>query len=69
MYLKRRWGEVELQEYSDTAEAAKDLGAGKLSDSTAVIAPRACADLYGLEILEEGIQDLKFNFTSFICAE
>lgn len=68
MYLKRKWGKTELEEYSDTAEAAKDLGAGKLPDGTAIIAPRACARLYNLELLEEGIQDLKFNFTSFISA-
>ena len=68
MYLKRRWGEVELEEYSDTAEAAKDLEKGKISDTCAVIAPRICADIYGLDILEEGIQDLKFNFTSFVVA-
>ncbi len=68
MYLKRRWGETDLAAYADTAEAAKDLGSGKLPATTAVIAPRGCAELYGLEILEEGIQDLKFNFTSFIAA-
>ena len=69
MYLKRKWENVELEEYADTAEAAKDLGEGKLSNGkVAVIAPARCAKLYGLEILEEGIQDLKFNFTAFICA-
>lgn len=68
MYLRRQWGDVELLEYSDTAEAAKDLGLGKINEKTAVIAPARCAELYGLKILEEGIQDLKFNFTNFICA-
>jgi prephenate dehydratase len=68
MYLKRKWGKAELREYSDTAEAAKDLQKGELSRSCAVIAPQICADIYGLEVLEEGIQDLKFNFTSFIVA-
>lgn len=68
MYLKRTWPSVELKEYADTAVAAKDLGEGTLSDETAVIAPAICADLYGLEILEEGIQDLKFNYTVFIAA-
>lgn len=68
MYLKRKWGESELAEYSDTAEAAKHLGQGVLAPDTAVIAPARCAGLYGLDILEEGIQDLKFNFTTFICA-
>ena len=68
MYLKRNWSEVELEEYSDTAEAAKDLSNNKLSATTAVIAPKTCASLYNLEILEESIQDLKFNFTTFITA-
>lgn len=66
MYLKRSWPGVELMEYADTAKAAKDLAAGTLSATTAVIAPKRCAELYGLEVLEEGIQDLKFNFTTFI---
>ncbi len=68
MYLKRMWPGVELEEYKDTAEAAKDLSSKKLSKTTAVIAPKICAKLYKLEILEEGIQDLKFNFTTFIVA-
>jgi prephenate dehydratase len=69
MYLKRKWPNVELEEYKDTAEAAKDLEAGILHSDTAVIAPKICAKLYNLEILEEGIQDLKFNFTAFIAAK
>lgn len=69
MYLKRKWETVELQEYSDTASAAKDLGKGILPPRSAVIAPKICADLYGLDVLEENIQDLKFNFTSFLAVE
>ena len=68
MYLKRRWQKANIEEYSDTAQAAKDLAAGKLSDTVAVIAPRRAAELYGLNILEANIQDLKFNFTTFIAA-
>lgn len=68
MYLKRRWPDVDLEEYKDTAEAAKDLGQGVLGDNVAVIAPKICAELYDLDVLEEGIQDLKFNFTTFIAA-
>ena len=68
MYLRRMWPEVELEEYSDTATSAKDLSEGVLPKNTAVITPRVCAEIYGLEILEEGIQDLKFNFTTFIAA-
>ena len=66
MYLKRMWPELELEEYVDTASAAKDLASGALAPSCAVIAPRICAELYGLEILEADIQDLKFNFTTFL---
>lgn len=69
MYLKRKWSGTELKEYVDTAEAAKDLSSGKLPINTAVVAPKVCAKLYDLEILEEGVQDLKFNFTTFITAE
>jgi prephenate dehydratase len=66
MYLKRKWTEVELEEYSDTASAAKDLSQGVLDENCAVISSRVCVDLYSLDLLEEGIQDLKFNFTTFI---
>ncbi len=68
MYLKRKWEDTELQEYSDTASAAKDLSSGIISPDTAVIAPKNCSELYNLDILDESIQDLKFNFTTFIAA-
>ncbi len=68
MYLKRSWPDADIEPYADTAKAAEDLSRGVLSDSTAVIAPRRCAEIYGLEILEESIQDLKFNYTSFVVA-
>jgi prephenate dehydratase len=68
MYLKRIWPKVKIKEYADTAKAAADLAAGKLPASTAVIASRAAANVYKLDILEESIQDLKFNYTSFIAA-
>ena len=66
MYLKRNWPESELIEWEDTAKAASDLSLGKLSENSAVIAPLRCKDLYGLNVIEENIQDLKFNFTSFL---
>lgn len=68
MYLKRLWPEADIVPYADTAKAAEDLANGTLPDTTAVIAPRRCADMYGLEILEESIQDLKFNYTTFVVA-
>lgn len=68
MYLKRRWPKVKIREYADTAKAAEDLSRGKLPKTTAVIASLAAARLHKLDILEESIQDLKFNYTSFIAA-
>jgi prephenate dehydratase len=67
-YLKRRWPRVKIEEYADTAKAAEDLASGKLPKTTAVIASRAAATLHNLDLLEESIQDLKFNYTSFIAA-
>jgi len=66
MYLKRKWPMIDIQEYPDTAKAAKDLAEGTLPPTTAAIASRAAAELYGLDILEESIQDLKFNYTAFL---
>jgi len=68
MYIKRKWPDADITPYADTAKAAEDLHSGVLPDTTAVIAPRRCAEMYGLEILEESIQDLKFNYTTFVVA-
>ncbi|KND46913.1 MAG: chorismate mutase / prephenate dehydratase [Parcubacteria bacterium C7867-004] len=69
MYLKRKWPGVEIEEYADTAKAAADIANGTLSETTAAIASRRAAEIYGLDIIEESIQDLKFNYTSFVVAE
>jgi prephenate dehydratase len=68
MYLKWVWPDADIVPYADTAKAAEALATGALPDTTAVIAPRGCATLYGLQILEESIQDLKFNYTTFVVA-
>jgi prephenate dehydratase len=67
-YLARVWPGVEIGEYPDTAQAAADLASGILPASTAVIASRAAAERYGLDILGASIQDLKNNLTTFIAA-
>ena len=55
-----------LVEADDTAESARRLTDGKLPDSVAVIAAKSCAEIYGLEIIQEDIQDLKNNLTLFL---
>lgn len=53
------------KESNDTAESARDLAAS--NDKTkAIIASKICAELYGLEIKEEGIETHKQNFTRFL---
>ena len=67
-YLSRAWPGTEVGEYPDTAQAAADLANGTLPATVAVIASRAAAERYGLDILEASIQDLKNNQTTFIAA-
>ena len=67
-YLKSKWPKAKIEEYEDTAKAAEYLAAGKLPETTAVIASAAAARLYKLNILGKAIQDLKTNYTTFIAA-
>ena len=50
----------------NTAVAAKEVSTSGRKD-LAVIASRACAELYGLSVIAEGIQDAAYNYTRFIC--
>ena len=65
-YLAEHFWTRPLIEEDDTAEAARRLKEGKILRTAGVIAPKACADLYGLVIVEENIHDLKNNLTLFI---
>lgn len=56
---------LKMVEHFDTAGAAKEITAGKFSDRGAVCGEFA-ANLYGLEILEKGIETNKRNFTRFL---
>ena len=65
-YLSEHFWSRPLIEEDDTAEAARRLAEGKLPSNVAVIANKACAELYNLEILQESIHDLKHNLTLFL---
>jgi len=66
MWLRRNFPTTLITEEPDTAAAARMLAAGELPPTTAVIASERCAELFGLQVIERRIQDLKFNFTTFI---
>lgn len=56
---------VKVVEHTDTALAAKDISDKKLVGSAAICSTLA-AEMYGLDILAEGIETNKRNFTRFL---
>lgn len=50
--------------YYDTAGSARDLAQNPLPD-TAAIASRLAGEMYGLDILDADIEDIRFNYTRF----
>ena len=65
-YLSEHFWTRPLIEADDTAEAARRLSEGKLTKTAGVIGNKACAELYGLKIIELDIHDLKNNLTLFL---
>ena len=68
-YLAQHFWTRPLIEADDTAEAARRLSQNKLPKTAAVVGSKNCAALYGLNILEKDIHDLKHNLTLFISVE
>ena len=68
-YLAENFWSRNLIEESDTAIAAKKLSDGLLPSTAGVIGNKACANLYGLKIIESDIHDLKNNLTLFLGVE
>ena len=65
-FLNHNYANTNLHEYSDTAEAARDLTRNKLPAGSAVIAHSNCIDKYDLKEIKSNIQDNPNNETSFI---
>ncbi|MFN3983365.1 MAG: prephenate dehydratase [Caldilinea sp.] len=61
-YLNRR--RLAAVPWYDTAGSAKDLAAAPV-EGVAVIASKLAAEVYGLEIIDEGIEDMPNNYTRF----
>ncbi|MDD6154680.1 MAG: prephenate dehydratase domain-containing protein [Eubacteriales bacterium] len=64
-YLEK-FKNVELKKYVNTAGAAKMVANSDRND-VAAIASYECGRIYGLECLDEAIQDSGLNYTMFIC--
>ncbi|MBR3777312.1 MAG: chorismate mutase [Kiritimatiellae bacterium] len=62
----RAHSDIEMKPAINTATAAEALAANK-TPGAAVIASRTCAELYGLEVIAESIQNAALNYTRFIC--
>lgn len=50
----------------DNAKTAEALSLKQLPDNVAVMGSRVLAEIYGLKIVDDNLQDLKENFTEFI---
>ena len=64
-YLRNHVGQAELKAANSTAEAAQ-MVAEELGVGAAAVAPRAAAELYGLEIIAADIADHPGNQTRFV---
>ena len=63
-YLRRMTG-VELVATYDTAGSARMIREGGLTETAAIASARA-AELFGLEVIEAGVQDFNDNITRFV---
>jgi len=64
--LNKTSGEGDLVDHAKVAEL---LSRGEIAPNVATMGSKVLAKIYGLEIVEEGLQDLQDNFTSFLWVE
>lgn len=62
----RRHPNLKLTETFDTAGTARDIAAGRQQPTMGAVCGEYAANLYGLDILEKGIETNKRNFTRFL---
>jgi arogenate dehydrogenase (NADP+), plant len=71
--LAKKYPHLELisgkGELIDHALVAKRLSEEKIGRNTATMGSKILADIYGLKVIEENLQDLKENYTSFLMVE
>lgn len=65
MIFLNQYPEITLVEADDTASSARLIAEGRLKN-TAAIASKSAAEIYGLEIIAEGIETFKKNYTRFL---
>ncbi len=65
-YLTGLNGKVKITPCANTAIAAKMVAEG-INPHAAAISSHPCAELYGLSVLKDDIQDSDNNYTRFIC--
>ncbi|MFM2414562.1 MAG: hypothetical protein RI911_255, partial [Candidatus Parcubacteria bacterium] len=53
-YIAREFPQAKIIATEDTAKSAADVASGLYGTNAAAIAPKACAALYNLDLLEEG---------------
>lgn len=63
-YISKNYPDADTIAVSSTAEAIRFVAGS--DENIAAIGNSAAAELYGLEVIEEGIQDTNDNFTMFI---
>ena len=61
----KKYSKIELVEINDTADGARKVSEEQLKD-VGIIASKRAADLYGLDVLSEGIETHKENYTRFL---
>lgn len=65
-YLGTLNGRVKIVPCANTAVAAKMVAEG-INPNAAAISSHACAELYGLSVIKDDLQDSENNYTRFIC--